>query len=115
GAVAGEARAFCPSLLALGALGALAGLAPDQLTLIADALALVRLGFAHAADLRRDLTDGLLVRSVDADKEASGVRILAYFECYSGSGADLHPMAEAELHHQIRPGHRRPVAYAVDL
>src|SRR3954453_2157102 len=46
----------------------LAFFAEDVLTAILDALALVRLGLAPAADFRRDLADGLLVDPADLDR-----------------------------------------------
>src|SRR3954469_17987131 len=48
-------------------LGTLAYLAPHVLTFVADALALVRLGRAHLADLGGRLADHLLVRPLDED------------------------------------------------
>src|SRR5690606_40221328 len=53
-----------PRLLGAG----LAGLAPDLLTRVADPLALVRLRGAHRANLRRDLSDLLLVDPLDDDR-----------------------------------------------
>src|SRR2546421_4479397 len=49
----------------LARLPGLAGLAPHALTEVADALALVRLRLPHAADVRRDLPDELLVDAAD--------------------------------------------------
>src|SRR5690348_4894520 len=48
-------------------LGTLADLPADVLALVADALALVRLGRAHLADLGGRLADHLLVGSLDED------------------------------------------------
>src|SRR5207244_3473762 len=47
--------------------GTLADLPADVLALVADALALVRLGRAHLADLGGRLPDHLLVRALDED------------------------------------------------
>src|SRR6476660_5143484 len=48
-------------------LGTLADLSPHVLALVADPLALVRLGRAHLADLRGRLADHLLVGALDED------------------------------------------------
>src|SRR5689334_24880564 len=50
----------------------LAFFAEDILAAILDALALVRLGFAPAADLGRDLADLLLVDAADLDRVLVG-------------------------------------------
>src|SRR5690348_12788382 len=52
-------------------LGTLADLSPHVLAFVADALALVRLGRAHLADLGGRLADHLLVRSPDEDLRRS--------------------------------------------
>ena len=51
----------------LRSLGGLAGLLADVFALVADALALVRLGLADLADVRRDLADQLLVDAAHHD------------------------------------------------
>src|ERR1700753_3918787 len=53
-------------------LGTLAELSADVLALVADALALVRLGRAHLADLGGRLADHLLVGSLDEDLGRGG-------------------------------------------
>src|SRR4029079_3356894 len=77
-------------------LAGLACLAADLLAGVPDALALVRLGLAGRADLRRHLADELLV---DAhDREAGGVLEL---EADAGRRVDLDRVAVAEREDEL--------------
>src|SRR5690606_15489712 len=76
-------------------LAGLAGLAQDALTGVADALALVRLGLADAADVRRHLADDLLV-----DARHDHLRGDRDLERDALGRLDEHRVAEAEAEPQ---------------
>src|SRR5215471_13392508 len=87
----------------------LAGLTADDFFGVLDAFALVRLGWPHAADLRRDLTHQLLVRATDGDRVG-----------LNGEGDARrcwvqHRVREADLQYQVATAHRGAVADAIDL
>src|SRR3569623_2118530 len=85
-------------------------LAEDILAAIADALALVGLGLAPAADLGGELPDLLLVDAADLDRGligGLGLDALGNF--------DLDVMAEAELEPQFAPLSLRTIADAGDF
>src|SRR5947209_14394598 len=84
-------------LLLLGA--GLASLASDDFLGVLDALALVRLGRAHAPDLRGNLADQLLIGASDDD----GVRRLDG-EADAGRCRVQHRVRVADLQHEITGG-----------
>src|SRR3954451_4367790 len=92
------------TLLLAADLAGLAGLAPDLLAGVADALALVRLGLAGRTDLRGDLADELLVDP--DDREARGVLDL---EADPGRRIDLDLVAVAEVQRELLAVLRGPV------
>ena len=87
-----------------------ADLAADELALVADALALVRLGRADAADLGGGLADGLLV-----DAAHDHLRRRRHFELDSLARRDPDRMRVADLELEVRAGHAGAVADALDL
>src|SRR5262245_52496748 len=107
-------RPDCPSqrsaLLLAADLAGLAGLAADVLALVADTLALVRLGLARRADLRGNLADELLV---DADDREAG-RVLD-FEADPGRRVDLDRVAVAQVELELLADLRRAITDTGDL
>src|SRR5204862_6782800 len=91
-------------------LRGLPGLLPHVLALVADALALVRLGLADLADVRGDLADGLLVDAPDRD---AGRR--RYLELDPLRGPDHHRVGETERELEVGALQRRAVPHAHDL
>src|SRR6266851_8632561 len=94
-------------LLLLGA--GLTGLATDDFFGVLDPFAFVRLGRTHAADLRRRLTDQLLVGAADGngvshDREAD-----------PGWCRNQYRVRVADLQHQIAARNGGTIADAVDL
>src|SRR5581483_7024791 len=83
----------------------LADLPADELALVADALALVRLGRANLADLRRGLADDLLVDAADDD-----LRRHRHLERDALARLHLHGVRVAHLQLEIGSGHRGTVA-----
>src|SRR5258708_11384228 len=88
----------------------LADLPADVLALVADALALVRLGWPHLADLGGDLADLLLVDALDDDL---GRR--RYLVGDAGRRVLDHRVGEADVELQRSPAQRCAVADALDL
>src|SRR6476660_8817166 len=97
-------------LLLAADLAGLARLATDHLTGVADALALVRFGFAGGANSGGDLADELLVDADDG--ELRGVLDL---EADARRRVDLDRVAVAEVQLQLAPDERRTIADAGDL
>src|SRR5207248_6147669 len=91
-------------------LGTLAHLPADVLALVADALALVRLGRPHLPDLRGRLADDLLVDATDDD-----LRRDRHLEADAFARRDPDRVRIADLKLEIRPGQRGAVADALDL
>src|SRR5215469_5441211 len=94
----------------VGVLLLLAFLAHDLLAQIHDALALVGLRLAEGADLRRHLTDALLVGAGDLD----GGRLVALDLDVRGN-REHDVVAEAELELQVLALDRGAIADAADL
>src|SRR5205807_9155822 len=91
-------------------LGTLADLPADVLALVADALALVRLGRAHLADLGGRLPDHLLVRALDED-----LRRRRHLEGDALARLDRDGVRIADAQLEIRALERGAVAHALDL
>src|SRR5271166_4731712 len=103
-------RVFVTCWPSLSPLLLLAFLAPHGLGRVLDALALVRLGLAVAADDRGNLADALAVGARDADRR----RLLADDLDVVGNG-ELHLVAISELEVQHLALDRGAVAHAVDV
>src|SRR5262245_20132713 len=88
----------------------LADLSADELALVADALALVRLGRADLADLGRGLAHHLLVDALDDD-----LRRRRHLELDSLARLDPDRVGEADLKLEVGARERRAVAHALDL
>src|SRR3954447_9465674 len=88
----------------------LTDLSSDVLALVADALALVRLGRANLADLGRGLADDLLVDAADDDLRRHG-----HLELDPLAGLDLDRVRVADLQLQVGPRQRCAVPDALDL
>src|SRR5205807_683612 len=88
----------------------LAFFAADRLGAVLDALALIRLGLAHAAQLRRSLADTLAVGASDLDR---GRLLAGDLDVLRDREIDL--MAEPELQIEGLALHRRAIPDAVDL
>src|SRR5215831_7158172 len=91
-------------------LGTLADLSANVLALVADALALVRLGWTHLADLRSRLTDHLLVGSLDED-----LRRRRDLERDAGARLDGDGMRIADVELEVGALERCAIADALDL
>src|SRR6266404_4217411 len=91
-------------------LGTLTNLSADVLAVVADALALVRLGRAHLANLCRRLADLLLIRPLHDDLRRSG-----NLEGDARARLDRDGMRVADLQLQVRALERRAVADPLDL
>src|SRR5690348_17717491 len=91
-------------------LGTLADLPADVLALVADALALVRLGRAHLADLGGRLADHLLVGSLDEH-----LRRRRHLEGDAGAGLDRDRVRVADAELEVGALERGAVADALDL
>src|SRR5262245_52953704 len=91
-------------------LGTLADFPADVLALVADALALVRLGRPHLADLGSSLAHHLLVRSLDED-----LRRRRHLECDAGARLDGDGMRVADVELEVGALERSAVADALDL
>jgi hypothetical protein len=85
-------------------------LAADELALVADALALVRLRRADLADLRRRLADDLLVDAADDD-----LRRHRHLERDPLARRDAHGVREADLELEVVARECGAVADALDL
>src|SRR5262245_27365019 len=90
-------------------LGTLTHLPADVLALVPDALALVRLGRAHLADLGGRLADHLLVRSLHGD-----LRRGRHLERDAGPLLDRDGMRVADVELEVGPFERRAIADALD-
>src|SRR6476646_8661007 len=101
-------RRRCASLTVR--LGTLTDLPADVLALVADALALVRLGRAHRANLGGRLADHLLVRALDEDL---GRR--RHLEGDAGARLDRDGVRVADAELEVGALERRAVADALDL
>src|SRR5262249_14818801 len=91
-------------------LGTLADLPAHVLALVADALALVRLGRAHLADLRGRLGVPLPVRSLYGDLRRS-----RHLERDAGARLDRDGVGIADVELEVGALERRAVANALDL
>src|SRR6478672_11101582 len=91
-------------------LGTLAHLSPHVLAFVTDALALVRLGRAHLADLGGRLADHLLVRPLDED-----LRWRRHLEGDAGARLDRHGVRVADAELEVGALERGAVTDALDL
>src|SRR5919106_3497156 len=91
-------------------LGGLAGLLPHVLALVADALALVRLGLPNLSHVGGDLADELLVDALHHDAVRGGD-----LELDPGGGNHGHGVREAHLELQVRLLQGGPVPDALDF
>src|SRR5581483_11411457 len=91
-------------------LGTLPDLSADVLALVADALALVRLGRAHLADLGGRLAHHLLVGALHED-----LRRRRHLEGDAGARFDRDGVRVAHTELEIRSFERSPVADTLDL
>src|SRR5215471_15076127 len=91
-------------------LGTLADLSADVLALVADALALVRLGRTHLADLGGGLPDHLLVGALDED-----LGRCRHLERDTGARLDRDRVRVADIELEVGALERRAVADALDL
>src|SRR6185312_5809895 len=98
-------RRPCSLVLTAVALRSLSDLALDVLVGVADALALVRLGWPPLADLGGGLADALL-----GDPAHNDLRRLRHLELDAVGCLHVDRMAEAQLHLEILALHRRAVA-----
>ena len=88
----------------------LAFLAEDILVFVLDALALVGLGLAPFADIRRDLADELLINAFDDD-----LGRLRRGDCHTLGHFEVHVVAVAKRQLQGVALHLSPVTNAADL
>src|SRR4051812_30686154 len=100
----------CRRFRASRTLGTLAHLPAHVLALVADALALVRLGRAHLANLGRGLADLLLVGALDDDLCRRGD-----FELDTRARLDRHRMGVTDLQLEIGALERGAIADALNL
>src|SRR5437868_14943051 len=91
-------------------LGTLADLPADVLALVADALALVRLGRSHLADLGGRLPHHLLVRPLDED-----LRRRRHLEGDAGARLDRDGIGIADVELEVGALEGRPAAGDLDL
>jgi len=84
--------------------------ATDALAFVADALALVRLGWAHLANLCGRLADHLLVGSLDEDLGRG-----RHLECDAGARLDRDGVGVADAELEVGALERGAVADALDL
>src|SRR4051794_35759825 len=110
GRAGGCARGASSRRPSLACLRGLAGLLPDELALVPNALALVRLGLADLADVGGDLADLLLVVAPDRDPRRRGDLELDALRCL-----DVDRVREPQRELQVRALQRRTVADADDL
>src|SRR5207302_3231560 len=85
-------------------------LSPDVFALVADALALVRLGRAHLADLGGSLADHLLV-----DAAHDNLRRHRHLEADALARRDAHRVRVPDLQLEVRARHRRAIADPLNL